>query len=183
MLDCARNFFRVEFIERMLELAAFHKLNRFHWHLTDDQAWRIGLEKHPELAEKGAFRVDGRFNRERKVGGYYSPVDIRRVVAKAASLHIEVVPEVETPGHAVAILASHPELTCPVPRGQTPKPADGYGVFEDVLCAGNDAVFDLLGDVFDELAGIFPFEVVHAGGDEVPKAHWLACPRCRARMD
>lgn len=205
MLDTCRHFFRVEFILRMLDLAALHKLNRFHWHLTEDQAWRLDLVGHPELAGHGAFRLDRRFDVPVRMGGSYSVDDVRRVVSHAASLHITVIPEIETPGHAIALLASHPELAC-VRSGTAAdvgsatdgiaadgiatdgiaatgfEPEDRYGIFEDVLCAGNDAVFDLLGDVYDEVIALFPGPWVHSGGDEVPKTRWLSCPRCLERM-
>ncbi len=185
MLDCARNFFRVEFIERFLDLMALHKLDRFHWHLTDDQAWRLDLPGLPELAAKGSRRRDLRVSVERWKEGSYSPADVRRVVACAAERGIVVVPEIETPGHAVALLASHPELSCAgrAAGGGPFEPEDRYGVFEDILCAGNDGVFELLGRVYDGVAELFPGPWVHAGGDEAPKARWLACPRCRARME
>jgi hexosaminidase len=185
MLDCARNFFRPEFIERFIDLMALHKLNRFHWHLTDDQAWRLELSRHPELALLGSTRQDRRYCEKMLKSGSYSPDDVSRIVSYAAARGIVVVPEIETPGHVVALLASHPELSC---RGHAEDggaflPEDRYGVFEDVLCAGNDKVFDLLGEVYDEVAGLFPGPWVHAGGDEVPKARWRECPTCRTRME
>jgi hexosaminidase len=185
MLDCARNFFRVEFLERFLDLMALHKLNRFHWYLTDDQAWRLEISSHPELCAMGSARQDRRYGIERLKAGSYSREDVRRVVAYAGERGIVVVPEIETPGHALALLASHPELSCAgkAQDGGPFLPEDRYGIFEDVLCAGNEKVFALLGDVFDEVAALFPGPWVHAGGDEVPKARWSACPRCRARME
>ncbi len=184
MLDTARNFFTPEFIERFLDLMALHKLNRFHWHLTDDQAWRLDLESLPELAARGSRRLDRRFNVPRWKEGSYSPSDVRRIVAFAAERGIVVVPEIETPGHVTALLASHPELSCAgaAPGGLAFEPEDRYGVFEDVLCAGAEKVFDLLGRVFDEMAELFPGPWVHSGGDEVPKARWSTCPKCRALM-
>lgn len=184
MLDCARNFFSVEFIERLLDLAALHKLNVFHWHLVDDQAWRLGLASLPELAEYGSRRLDIRINAPRWKSGSYSPEELRRLVAYAAVRHIQVVPELETPGHSTALLAAHPELSC---RGGTEVggpfyPVDRYGIFQDILCAGNEASFALIEKVLDELVSLFPGPVVHMGGDEAPKARWLACPRCRAKM-
>jgi hexosaminidase len=184
-LDCARNFFRVEFIERLLDLAALHKLNRFHWHLTDDQAWRLEIPSHPELAEFGSKRRDARHSYERYHEGSYSRSDAQRVVAYAKARGIVVVPEIETPGHALALLASHPELSCrgSAEGGAPFLPEDRYGIFEDILCAGNDAVFELLGDIYDEVASVFPGAWVHAGGDEAPKARWKSCPKCAARME
>jgi hexosaminidase len=190
MLDCARNFFRVEFLERFIDLMALHKLNRFHWHLTDDQAWRLEIASHPEIAAAGSKRRDMRHAYLRYHEGSYSAADARRVVAFAAERGIVVVPEIETPGHVLALLASHPELSCAgasigrdAEGAASFAPEDRYGIFEDVLCAGNDAVFELLGDVYDEIVSIFPGPWVHAGGDEVLKTRWSACPRCRARME
>jgi hexosaminidase len=185
MLDCARNFFRVEFLERFIDLMALHKLNRFHLHLTDDQAWRLEIASHPEIAETGSRRQDRRYGGTKIKGGSYSRDDVRRVIAYAGERGIVVVPEIETPGHALALLASRPELSCAgrAADGGPFLPEDRYGIFEDILCAGNDAVFDLLGEVYDEVASLFPGPWVHSGGDEVPKSRWSACPRCRARME
>ena len=183
MLDCARNFFRVEFVERFIDLMALHKLNRFHWHLCDDQAWRLEIASHPEIAAAGSKRRDRRHAYPRFHEGRYSAEDARRVVAYAAQRGIVVVPEIESPGHVLALLASHPELSCAAALGEASfEPEDRYGIFEDILCAGNDAVFELLGDIYDELASIFPGPWLHAGGDEAPKARWSDCPRCEARM-
>ena len=190
MLDCARTFFRVEFIERFIDLMALHKLNRFHWHLCDDQGWRLEIASHPELAAAGSRRIDARYGYPRYHEGSYTAADAARVVAYAAERGIVVVPEIETPGHALALLASHPELSCEAAIAQEEgrsmpsfQPEDRYGVFEDILCAGNEGVFTLLGDIYDVLASIFPGPWVHAGGDEAPKSQWSACPLCRARME
>jgi hexosaminidase len=190
MLDTSRNFFPVGFIERLIDLASLHKLNVFHWHLTDDQAWRLDLPGLPELAREGSRRRDLRHSYEVWKEGSYSAADVRRVVAFAAARGITVVPEIETPGHALALLASHPGLSCAAAiaeaEGKAPPaflPVDQYGVFEDILCAGNDAVFDLIEKVVEGLAGLFPGPWVHMGGDEAPKARWLSCPRCRSRME
>jgi hexosaminidase len=184
MLDCSRNFFRVDFLERFIDLISLHKFNRFHWHLTDDQAWRLEIASHPEIAQLGSIRQDRRYGIEKLKTGSYSREDVRRVVAFAAERGIVVVPEIETPGHVLALLASHPELSCRgAPAGGAFLPEDRYGIFEDVLCAGEEKVFDLLADIYDEVASLFPGPWVHAGGDEVLKARWSACPRCRARME
>ena len=189
MLDTARNFFPVDFIEKLIDLAALHRLNTFHWHLTDDQAWRLDLPGMPELVREGSKRLDTRFNVEAWKRGSYSGDDVRRVVAFAAARGITVVPEIEAPGHVVALLASHPELSCAAAiaaaaGGDLPRflPEDRYGVFEDILCAGNEESFALLERVLAGVAELFPGPYVHVGGDEAPKARWLACPRCRARM-
>ncbi len=184
MLDCARNFFRVEFIEKLIDLAALHKLSVFHWHLTDDQAWRLEIPSHPELTERGAFRQDLRYEVEMKKGGFYSRNDVERIVAHAAARHILVVPEIESPGHSTALLASHPEFSCR--GGVNPslqfKPQDHYGIFEDIVCAGNDATLSFFDEVVGELCAMFPGGYVHMGGDEAPKARWIDCPRCQRRM-
>lgn len=195
MLDTARNFFPVDFLEKLIDLAALHRLNTFHWHLTDDQAWRLDLPGMPELVREGSKRLDTRFNVEAWKRGSYSAADVRRVVDFAAVRGITVVPEIEAPGHVVALLASHPELSCAAAvaaagggkdgtAGAMPRflPEDRYGVFEDILCAGNEESFALLERVLVGVAGLFPGPYVHVGGDEAPKARWLACPRCRARM-
>lgn len=185
MLDTARNFFRVEFIERLIDLAALHKINVFHWHLTDDQAWRLELACAPELAGRGSRRLDVRYNVPRWKAGSYSRRDVRRIVEFARIRHMEVVPEIETPGHATALLASHPELSCAgaANPGITFQPEDRFGVFEDILCAGNDKAIALLEAVLDEVCGLFPGKYIHMGGDEAPKARWKTCPLCLARMN
>ena len=185
MLDSARNFQRVEFIEKFLDLMALHKLNRFHWHLTDDQGWRLDIPSMPEIAQFGSRRQERRVNIPRMQGGFYTRDDVRRIVDFAGERGIVVVPEIETPGHAIALLASHPELSCKGGAGDGNEPFVTewrHGVFGDVLCAGNEKVFEILGRVFDEVAALFPGPWVHAGGDEVPKARWSSCPKCRAVM-
>lgn len=183
MLDAARTFYRVEFLERLIDLAAMHKLNVFHWHLSDDQAWRLELPGLPELAAMGSRRLDRRFNAVRYREGSYSPADVRRIVAYAAARHMQVIPEIDLPGHGTALLASHPELWCHGDHSDREfRPEDRFGVFDGILCAGNDESFGLVDRVLDGLAELFPSAYVHAGGDEVPKANWLSCDRCRARM-
>lgn len=185
MLDCARNFFRVEFIEKLLDLAAFHKLNVFHWHLTDDQAWRLEIPSKPELVQYGAFRRDLRYQEEYEKGGYYSQSDVKRVIDYAQARHILVVPEIELPGHSIALLASHPEYSCKGRADPTVhfEPEDRYGIFEDIVCAGNDDVFVFFDDVLQEVCKMFPGPYVHMGGDEAPKTRWLKCSDCRERMN
>jgi hexosaminidase len=174
-LDVARHFFSKELVERYVDLLAFYRFNVFHWHLTDDQGFRLSIRKHPELTQIGARRIeDGH-----EVSGSYSQDDAREVVARAASSFVTVVPEIEMPGHARAILASHPELSCTGKKQDVPAT---WGVFEDVLCAGNEGTYKLLDDVLRETTEIFPSRLVHVGGDEVPKTRWNACQKCRARM-
>ena len=183
MLDTARNYFRVEFIEKLIDLAAMHKLNRFHWHLSDDQGWRLEIPQLPELTALGATRVDRRFNAVIRRGGSYSPDQIQRIIAYAAARHIKVIPEIDLPGHSTALLASHPELWCNGSHsGRVFEPADLYGVMDGILCAGREETYRFLDCVFDYIQSVFPSGYVHAGGDEVPKATWLNCDHCRQRM-
>lgn len=184
MLDTVRSYFSVEFIEKIIDLLALHKLNTFHMHLTDDQAWRLDLPFAPEAARRGARRLDSRYNLPRWREGQYDRADIARLVEFAKVRHVTLVPELETPGHATALLASHPEFSC---RGRAEsglpfEPEDRFGVFEDILCAGNDAVMDFLSRALDALCEMFPGPYVHMGGDEAPKERWLSCPRCLGRM-
>ena len=174
-LDVARHFFSKERVERYVDLLAFYRINVFHWHLTDDQGFRLSIRSHPELTQVGARRLeDGH-----EVAGSYTQDDAREVVARARGSFITVMPEIEMPGHARAILASHPELSCTGKKQEVPAT---WGIFDDVLCAGNDATYRLLDDVLRETTEVFPSHLVHVGGDEVPKTRWNACPKCRARM-
>lgn len=163
-LDVARHFFPREVVERTIDLLAFYRFNVFHWHLTDDQGFRLAIESHPELT---------------KTQAYYTQDDARAIVAYAKERFITVIPEIEMPGHARAILASHPELSCTGKKLEIPTT---WGVFDDVLCAGNDATYKLLDDILGEVTKVFPSRMVHLGGDEVPKDRWRSCAKCRARM-
>ncbi|MBS2017537.1 MAG: family 20 glycosylhydrolase [Deltaproteobacteria bacterium] len=163
-LDVARHFFDKKVVERYVDLIAFYKYNVFHWHLTDDQGFRLPVRSHPELTASGPS---------------YTEDDVREVVAYAKSRFVTVVPEVEMPGHARAILASHPELSCTGVKQPIPTT---WGVFDDVLCAGNPATYTLLADVLHDTTRLFPSKWIHVGGDEVPKGRWNACPKCRAKM-
>ncbi len=169
MLDCCRHFFPKEFIKKCLDEMALFKLNRFHWHLTDDQAWRIEIKEYPELAERAG----------KPTGGCYTQEDVREIVAYAAERFITVVPEIEMPGHATAALTVRPGLSCT--GGPFARMAQ-WGVLEDVYCAGNEETFAFLESVLDEVAGLFPGAWVHVGGDECPKSRWKGCPKCQARM-
>lgn len=186
MLDTSRHFYSVAFIKKLIDLASLHHMNVFHWHLTDDQGWRLPVAGYPGLTEIGAWRRDGRTTWESpNIGGYYSEADIREIVAFAGERHVQVVPEVDLPGHASAILAAYGELGCTGESGSTGKPykvEDRFGIFEDVLCAGNDKIFGLFSAIFDTLVELFPSNYVHIGGDEVKFSRWEACPKCRARM-
>lgn len=176
MLDVGRHFREVAYVKRFLDLMALHKLNTFHWHLTEDQGWRIEIKNYPKLTEVGAWRGDGRGGR---YGGFYTQEQIRDVVAYAAARHITIVPEIEMPGHAQAALAAYPELSC---TGGPFAVATTWGIFKDVFCPGKDRTFTFLQDVLDEVCGLFPGEFVHIGGDECPKDRWKLCADCQTRM-
>jgi hexosaminidase len=178
MLDCSRYFYSVEFIKKLLDALSLHHINIFHWHLTDDQGWRLPVKEYPLLTEIGSKRRDRR-RYNKFFGGFYTEDDIRSVVSFAAERHIEVVPEVDLPGHASAILAAYPGLGC---TGGPYQVEDRFGIFDDVLCAGNDGIFDLAEAVFDTLTGLFPSKYVHIGGDEVKFGNWEECPKCQARL-
>ncbi len=175
-LDVSRHFFSIEEIKRYLDLLAMHKMNVFHWHLTDDQGWRIEIEKYPLLTEVGAWRTE---DDGRPYGGFYTQEEIREIVAYAAERFITVVPEIELPGHARAALAAYPELSC---TGQAHSVPNEWGVFNDVYCAGNEKTFQFLQDVLTEVLALFPGEYVHIGGDECPKVRWKQCTRCHERL-
>ena len=192
MLDVSRHFRDKEFVERQLDLMARYKLNRFHWHLTDGAGWRIEIKKYPALTDIAAWRPypdwEGwNFGGKRychrddpaAAGGYYTQDDIREVVEYARALHIEVIPEIEMPGHAMAALAAYPSLGC---LGEGYEVPSVWGVKEDVFCAGNDSTFRLLEDVLTEVIDLFPSEYIHIGGDECPKVRWKACPKCQKRI-
>ena len=178
MLDVGRTFYPVEEVKRIIDLAALHNLNVFHWHLTDDQGWRIEIDAYPRLTETGAFRRDTTLAGEPGTfGGYYTKRQIRDIVEYAARRYIEVVPEIDMPGHMTAALASYPELGCTGgPYVITSQP----GVRRDILCAGNPAVFDFVEKVLEEVIGLFPSKYIHIGGDESPRTRWRECPECQS---
>jgi hexosaminidase len=189
MLDVSRHFFDKAEIKRTLDLMAMHKLNVFHWHLVDDQGWRIEIKKYPKLTEVGAWRKSIGFDldpaestaygSDGRYGGFYTQADVREIVAYAQNLHITIVPEIEMPGHSVAALAAYPELSC------TGGPFDldiGAGIFDGIFCAGNEQSFTFLEDVLTEVFDLFPGKYIHIGGDEVTKGNWQKCPKCQARM-
>ncbi|MCL2209144.1 MAG: beta-N-acetylhexosaminidase [Treponema sp.] len=180
MLDCSRYFYSVPFIEKIIDVLSIHHINRFHWHLTDDQGWRFPVPEYPLLNEIGARRQDRRFPWASYKSEFYSEDDIRRIVNYAARRHMEIIPEVDLPGHASAILACYPGLGC---TGGPYRVEDRFGIFEDVLCAGNDQIFDFFNAVFDTLVRLFPSKWVHIGGDEVLFNRWQECPKCRKKLE
>ena len=190
-LDVCRHFFPVRFIKHYLDWMASCKLNTFHWHLTDDQGWRIEIKRYTSLTEIGGYRTRtqiGGFHEDPityeqgRYGGYYTQDEIREVVAYAAERHIAVIPEIEMPGHATAALAAYPELAC----GHGPKSFETsgrWGVLDDVFCPGKEQTFEFLEGVLDEVLELFPSKLIHIGGDECPRVRWKECPDCRARME
>lgn len=187
MLDCCRHFFTVEEVKSFIDLMFLHKLNTFHWHLTDDQGWRIEIRKYPLLTQVGSMRKEtliGHIQKSKEYdgmpyGGYYTQDQIREVVAYAAARGITIVPEIEMPGHAQAALAAYPHLGC---RGEGYEVRTTWGISKEVVCLGNDAVYDFFRDVLDEVAGLFPGEIIHIGGDEAKADNWKQCPKCQARL-
>ena len=189
-LDVCRHFFPVKFIKHYLDWMASCKLNTFHWHLTDDQGWRIEIRRYPRLTQIGGYRAQtqiGGFHEDPityeqgRYGGYYTQDEIREVVAYAAERHITVIPEVEMPGHAMAALAAYPELAC----GHGPKhfeTSGRWGVLDDVFCPGKEQTFEFLEGVLDEVLELFPSKFIHIGGDECPRVRWKECPDCQARL-
>jgi hexosaminidase len=185
-LDVCRHFFSVEDVKSYIDLLVMHKFNTFHWHLTEDQGWRIEIKKYPLLTEIGAYRdetVIGRNSGEydgTPYGGFYTQEEIKDIVAYAEDRFITVIPEIEMPGHSLAALAAYPELGC---TGGPYEVATKWGVFDDVYCAGNEASFKFLEDVIDEVCVLFPNSpYIHIGGDECPKNKWLECDKCQKRI-
>jgi hexosaminidase len=184
-LDVGRHCFDVAFIKKFIDLMVLYKFNTFHWHLTEDQGWRIEIKKYPKLTEIGSIRAETPIPANRNqgdgkpYGGFYTQDEIREVVAYATERYITVVPEIEMPGHAVAALASYPEFGC---VGKDYQVRTRWGIAEDVFCAGKESVFTFLEDVLTEVLDLFPSEFIHIGGDECPKVRWKVCPDCQARI-
>lgn len=192
MLDVCRHMFSVEEVKKFIDILALHKMNRFHWHLTEDQGWRIEIKKYPKLTEIGSMRsetvvypgepwlkkvkttYDGK-----PYGGYYTQDEVREIVKYAAERYIEVVPEIDMPGHMVAAVASYPELGCT--RGPY-KVRTRWGISRDVLCAGRESTFEFVEGVLTEVMELFPSKYIHIGGDECPKHRWKKCPECQKRI-
>ena len=177
-LDVCRHFFPVEFIKKYIDILAFYKINRFHWHLTDDQGWRIEIKKYPKLTEAGSWRKETAGD-GKPYGGFYTQEQIKEVIRYAQERYVTVMPEIEMPGHALAALTAYPELSC---TGGSFETGTTWGVFEDVFCAGNNKTFSFLEDVLTEVMNLFPSEYIHIGGDECPKERWKVCPKCQTRI-
>ena len=208
-LDVGRHIFPLDFIKKYIDLIAMHKMNTFHWHLTEDQGWRIEIKKYPKLTEIGSKRygtIKGRFhkeagNDETEYGGFYTQEEIKEVVKYAKERHVSIIPEIELPGHASAAIASYPFLSCfpneptfvtnnmgskagkLAQTNGTPKIVqETWGVFDDVFCAGNEKTFEFLENVLNEVIPLFPSEYIHIGGDECPKSNWKRCSNCQKRI-
>jgi hexosaminidase len=185
MLDEGRHFLGKETVLMILELMALHKLNTFHWHLTEDQGWRIEIIKYPKLTEIGSQRAGtskttwGRHHDGVPHQGFYTQEEIREIVTFAAQRNISIVPEIEMPGHSLAALASYPDLSC---RGGPFEVATHFGIYPDIYCGGKEKVYTFLQDVLDEILNLFPSPYIHIGGDEVPKKRWKECPDCQQRI-
>lgn len=190
-LDVSRHFFPKEFILKYIDILAMHKMNVFHWHLTDDNGWRIEIEKYPKLTEVSAWRADrkGKSWNEREpqrpgekatYGGFYTKEEVREIVAYAKARYITIIPEIEMPGHTSEVFAAYPEFSCSGEK--TTVETGSYWPNRNIFCAGNDGTFRFLEDVLDEVIELFPGEYIHIGGDEADKTAWKACPKCQARI-
>ena len=189
MLDCSRHFFTKTEVEKVLDLMALYKLNTFHWHLVDDQGWRIEIKKYPKLTEVGAWSNGVNFgfpsnsttayDTHGRYGGFYTQKEIREVVAYAAARHITIVPEIEMPGHSIAALSAYPQFSCT--GGPFDRDQDG-GVYDGIFDVSNEATYVFLGDILREVADLFPGKFIHVGGDEVPKKTWHESAACQALM-
>lgn len=183
MLDCGRHFFPVSFVKEFIDLLALHNMNVFHWHLTDDQGWRIEIKKYPQLTQIGSIRKKTIIGHNSDIddgtpyGGFYTQEDAKTIVEYARQRHIKVIPEIDMPGHMVAALATFPELGC---TGGPYEVGYAWGVYSDVLCLGNEKTYTFVQDVIDELIQIFPAKEFHIGGDETPTERWIDCPKCQA---
>jgi len=182
LLDCARHFFSVDFVKHYIDLIALHQMNRFHWHLTDDQGWRIEIKRYPELTKIGSQRTWTVLGKNSDVGdgtpygGFYTQEQIREVIAYAAERHITVIPEIDLPGHMMAALTAYPHLGC---VGKGYEVGHYWGVYKDILCAGNPQTLEFLYGVFEEICQLFPSQIIHIGGDESPRVRWENCPKCQ----
>ncbi|ACU03602.1 family 20 glycosylhydrolase [Pedobacter heparinus] len=189
-LDVGRHLFPVSFIKQYIDLLAQYKLNTFHWHLTEDQGWRIEIKKYPKLTTVGGFREQTLIGKLRtkpevydsiRYGGFYTQKEVREIVAYAASKYVVVIPEIEMPGHSLAALSAYPQFAC----GDDPGPfkaAQTWGIFPDVYCAGKEETFKFLEDILDEVMSLFPAKYIHIGGDECPKDRWKTCRYCQKRI-
>ena len=181
MLDCARHFFPLSFVKKFIDILAMHNMNVFHWHLTEDQGWRLEIKSHPELTAKSSMRSGTVIGHNATVddsiphGGFYTQQEAREIVEYARQRHITVIPEIDMPGHMLAALAAYPELGC---TGGPYEVGHRWGVYKDVLCLGKESTYKFVQDVIDEVVEIFPAKYFHIGGDESPTVMWEKCPNC-----
>ena len=184
-LDCSRHFFPIDFVKKYIDLIALHGMNKFHWHLTDDQGWRFEVKKYPKLTTIGGWRTGTVVGRNTPIddgirhGGFYTQEECRDIVRYAAERHITVIPEIDMPGHMVAALAAYPEFGC---TGGPYEVEHKWGVFADVLCPGKEQTFRFVEDVLAEVIDVFPSEYIHIGGDECPRDRWKKCELCQKRI-
>lgn len=184
MLDVGRYYYSTDYIKQFIDLMSHYKLNKFHWHLTEDQGWRIEIKQYPELTKKAVWRNSTQIHRDKTQdnvphGGFYRQEEIKGIVQYAKDRMITVIPEIEMPGHSMAALSVYPELSC---TGMIPTKNE-WGIFPDIYCAGNDSTFIFLENVLSEVIELFPGEYIHIGGDEAPKRRWEQCPKCQQRIN
>lgn len=185
MLDCARHFFPAKFVKKYIDMIALHSMNRLHWHISDDQGWRFEVPGYPRLTEVGSKRAQTVTGHNSELedgvpyGGYYTDAEIRDIVKYAAERYVTIVPEVDMPGHMMAALAAYPELGC---TGGPYKTGEFWGVYRDILCAGNEKVYTFIEKTLDHICDLFPGQYIHIGGDESPRVRWEKCPKCQAKI-
>lgn len=187
LLDTSRHFYTVDFIKKIIDLSCFHKMNVFHWHLTDDQGWRLPVEKYPRLTETGSIRqahtvpesTEGTYEGYGSMNRFYTHEEIRDIVTYASERNIEIVPEIEFPGHVSALLAAYPEYGC---TGGPYAVENRWGIFPDVLCLGKDSIFEIYDEILSTVEKLFPGKYIHIGGDECLAERWEQCPDCQKRM-
>lgn len=185
MLDCSRHFFPAKFVKKYIDMIALHSMNRLHWHISDDQGWRFEVPGYPRLTEVGSKRAQTVTGHNSELedgtpyGGYYTDAEIRDIVKYAAERYVTIVPEVDMPGHMMAALAAYPELGC---TGGPYKTGEFWGVYRDILCAGNEKVYTFIEKTLDHICDLFPGQYIHIGGDESPRVRWENCPKCQAKI-
>lgn len=181
MIDYSRTFWNRRITKKYIDAMAFYKLNKLHMHLTDDQGWRIEIKKYPKLTEI-ASKFDPSFNEPKENEGYFSKSDMRELIAYAQERNIDIIPEIEMPGHSSEVFAVYPELSC---KGDTTKihpHSLGPGIHNEIFCAGNDETFVFIKNILSEIINLFPSKYIHIGGDEAPKQHWIECDKCQQRI-
>lgn len=185
MLDCSRHFFPTKFVKKYIDMIALHSMNRLHWHISDDQGWRFEVPGYPRLTEVGSKRAQTVTGHNSELedgtpyGGYYTDAEIRDIVKYATERYVTIVPEVDMPGHMMAALAAYPELGC---TGGPYKTGEFWGVYRDILCAGNEKVYTFIEKTLDHICDLFPGQYIHIGGDESPRVRWEKCPKCQAKI-